>query len=215
MNTLEINALSLPLSNEARVLYCLYLRPHADSENNSVIINNKRILELLNSHQSKISFGREISALFKELAHLGLIDIKGDYSFSRSLNKHEVTLLLNKVSVDLEDINLHQQHKKMIVSWRPETSLFSQICQLIGVIEAHFDADELGEFIAYWLGRPEVQQTAYQWTQKFVLHLKQRRVRKPAQGALSKVGHQWIEAKAGIEFDDNVKKLIQKYSESS
>ena len=102
-----------------------------------------------------------------------------------------------------------------MVTWRPDEALFKQICQLVGVIESYFDADELGEFIAYWLGRPEVQNTPYQWTQKFVLHLKQRRMRKPLQADKSKVGHQWVAPTASIEFDDNVKQLIKKYSEQS
>ncbi|WP_371195331.1 DnaT-like ssDNA-binding domain-containing protein [Glaciecola sp. SC05] len=213
MNSLEINALSQPLSNEARVLYCLYLRPLADASNTGININNKLILALLNGHQPRIQLGREISALFEELHQVGLINIVGDYSFNRSLNNHAVLLPLSNINVDLEDVDLHQQHQKMSLNWRPNLSLFTQVCQLVGVIEAYFDADELGEFIAYWLGRPEVLQTPYQWTQKFVLHLKQRRIRTPAQGAKSKVGHQWVEPKAGIEFDDNVKKLVQKYSE--
>jgi hypothetical protein len=215
VNTLEINALCQPLSNEARVLYSLYLRPHLRTDKDKIRINNKNILALLNGHQIRVHLGREISALFKELHQVRLIEIEGDYSFNRSLNNYQVTLPLSNVSIDIEDDSLHQQHQKMSLNWRPDVSLFTQVCQLVGIIKAQFDADELGEFIAYWLGRPEVQQTPYQWTQKFVLHLKQRRIRKPAQASQSKVGHQWVEAKAGIEFDDNVKKLVQKYSEQS
>jgi hypothetical protein len=215
VNGLEIDALSQALSNEARVLYCIYLRPNVSASNNTVTINNKDILTLLNRQQPRLSLGREISALFKELYQAGLIEVVGEYSFQRSLNNLDVKLILSSVKLDLNDESLHQQHLKMSVNWRPDSSLFTQVCQLVGVIETHFDADELGEFIAYWLGRPEVQQTPYQWTQKFVLHLKQRRIRKPIKGSQTKVGHQWVEPQAGIEFDDNVKKLIQKYSEDS
>lgn len=215
MNTLEINALSQALSNEARVLYCLYLKPKAEANTHTVLIDNKSILALLNSHSVTLHLGRQISALFKELFDAGLIDVMGDYSFERSLNKHTVKLLLVELHADFDHSHLHQEHTKILISWRPDPLLFEQICQLVGVIDAHFDADELGEFIAYWMGRPEIMQSPYQWTQKFVLHLKQRRLRQPSKSATSKAGHQWTEAHASIEFDDNVKKLIQKYSESS
>jgi hypothetical protein len=218
VNELELTALKQALSNEARVLYCLYLRPHLNPKSHTVTINNKSIMSLLNAQQNTITLGREISALFKELYHAGLIDIDGEHSFQKSLNKQTVRLCLSSVNVDLEEASLHQQHHKMSVSWRPQEVLFNQVCQLVGVIELDYNADEMGEFIAYWLGRPEIQQSQYQWIQKFVLHLKQRRIRQPStlsHAAQSKVGHQWVTPRAGIEFDDNVKKLISKYSESS
>ncbi|MFC4698785.1 DnaT-like ssDNA-binding domain-containing protein [Glaciecola siphonariae] len=215
LNSLELAALSQAVSNEARVLYCLYLLPQSQSDDSKITIHNKDILALLNSTDKRISLGREISALFEELHHAGLIDIQGEHDFQKSLNRHRVTLLLNKAGKDLQDSDLHAQHQKISVSWRPDNHLFEQICALVGVIDLHFDAEELGEFIAYWLGRPESQHTPYQWTQKFVLHLKHRRIRKPISGEKSKVGHQWVETQAGIEFDDNVKKLVKKYSEQS
>lgn len=218
MNELELSALKQALSNEARVLYCLYLRPLITSTSSTVSINNKAILSVLNAQRTTVTLGREISALFKELYQVGLIEIEGESSFQKSLNQQSVRLCLSTININLEDPKLHQQHQKMSISWRPEPSLFTQVCQLVGVIDLDYNADELGEFIAYWLGRPEIQQSQYQWTQKFVLHLKQRRIRYPvAQNTASgtRVGHQWVTPKAGIEFDDNVKKLISKYSESS
>jgi hypothetical protein len=218
VNELELSALKQALSNEARVLYCLYLRPLITNSSQAVSINNKAILSVLNAQRTTITLGREISALFKELYQVGLIEIEGEYSFQKSLNKQRVRLCLSTINIDLEDESLHQQHQKMSVSWRPEPSLFTQVCQLVGVIELDYNADELGEFIAYWLGRPEIQQSQYQWTQKFVLHLKQRRIRQPAgqtTASGTRIGHQWVTPKAGIAFDDNVKKLISKYSESS
>jgi DNA replication protein DnaT len=104
---------------------------------------------------------------------------------------------------------------KMNVSWRPDADLFEQLCQLVGVIDKGYSADELGEYIAYWLGYPEKQFTDYQWTQKFVLNIKQRRQRLPVNKEQTKVGHQWITPQAGIEIDDNVKQLVEKYSGKS
>jgi hypothetical protein len=217
VNELELTALKQDLSNEARVLYCLYLRPQ-HQQTTPIIINNKAIIALLNTQNTKLSLGRQISALCKELYRAGLIDIEGEYSFDRSLNGATVRLTLCALSTALDDDKLHQQHHKISITWRPVSALFQQVCQLVGLIETDYNADELGEFIAYWLGRPEIQQSQYQWTQKFVLHLKQRRIRYPIAKddvAQTKQGHQWATAKAGIEFDENVRQLISKYSESS
>ena len=49
------------------------------------------------------------------------------------------------------------------------------ICQLCGLIDPHYDEEERGEFIAYWLGRPERFATQHQWMMKFVKMLKSRR----------------------------------------
>nr|WP_136250702.1 DnaT-like ssDNA-binding domain-containing protein [Ningiella ruwaisensis] len=237
MNDLELSALQQAISNEARVLYCLYLRPQV-STTDSVLINNRDILDLLNAHSESIKLGRQISALFKQLYHVGLIrfiddagQLKEDISFDKSLNHHIVKLPLIQLSethnhlkektlagTDVKDANtdnlnhLHQQHEKMHIQWRPDEALFTQICQLVGLIDMAFDADEIGEFIAYWMGRPENKHTHYQWTQKFVIHLKHRRIKQPSRTEQHKVGHQWVEPKAGISFDENVKKLVSKYS---
>ena len=103
MNSLEVAALREPISNEARVLYCIYLRPNFDYEAQSTTVNNKDILSLLNAQRTCLSLGREVSALFKELNDVGLIALKRDNpqetigssnneEFSRSLNKRQVTL---------------------------------------------------------------------------------------------------------------------------
>jgi DNA replication protein DnaT len=68
----------------------------------------------------------------------------------------------------------------------------------------------LGEFVAYWMGRPQMQFSQFQWTQKFVFQLKQRRL---ANGISTsqKVGSQLVKPKASVEADDNAKKLVEKY----
>ena len=238
MNHLELQALKSALSNEARTLYCLYLKPahdlalkqHQQDKSSSqkvlVSIQNKDIISLLNAHRETVHLGRQISALFKELFRAGLIDIEGEYSFERSLNKHQVFLCLAGLQAEseapsdaanlhvLEDASIHQQHARMSLSWRPKDQVFEGLCHLSGLIQGVFNADELGEFIAYWLGRPEVQYSEYQWTQKFVVHLKHRRIRQPLNPSQSKVGHQWVTPEASIDFDENVKRLVDKYSES-
>jgi DNA replication protein DnaT len=173
-------------------------------------------MHFLNSKEEVVTLGRQVNSLFKELDNVGLISINHDQSYKRSLNKQVIHLPLS-ISRDLFDISTdkHQSFVKMNVSWRPDADLFEQLCQLVGVIDKGYSADELGEYIAYWLGYPEKQFTDYQWTQKFVLNIKQRRQRLPVNKEQTKVGHQWITPQAGIEIDDNVKQLVEKYSGKS
>lgn len=213
MNELELETLQTPLSNLARVLYCLYLRPQLSSKTKEVEVNNKAILALINNKKPVITMGRQISALFKELHNAGLIEVSEPTDFSKSLHKLVLTLPLTELPQSLENPQFHSQHKSMKLDWRPVHTIFEDLCQLVGVIEKTYSADELGEFIAYWLGRIDTQCTEYQWTQKLVIHLKQRRLRIPLAAQQSKAGHQYVTPSAGIVFDDNVKKLINQYKD--
>ncbi|MGK0370476.1 MAG: hypothetical protein ACJAW1_000717 [Glaciecola sp.] len=213
MNELELETLQTPLSNLARVLYCLYLRPQMSGSSNTIEINNKAILALINNKKPVITMGRQISALFEELHSVGLIEVVTDTDFSKSLHNQEITLPLTALPQSLENPQFHSQHKSMRLDWRPVQSIFEDLCQLVGLIEKTYSADELGEFIAYWLGRIDTQCTEYQWTQKLVIHLKQRRQRLPLSEQKTKAGHQYVTPSAGIVFDDNVKQLINQYKD--
>lgn len=213
MNELELETLQTPLSNLARVLYCLYLRPQLKANSQKVTVNNKAILTLINNKKTVITMGRQIGALLKELHDVGLIEIQTDVDFSKSLHMQAITLPLSALPHSLENPLFHSQHKSMRLDWRPVESIFEDLCQLVGVIEKTYSADELGEFIAYWLGRIDTQCTEYQWTQKLVIHLKQRRQRLPLAEQKSKAGHQYVTPSAGIVFDDNVKQLVNKYKD--
>jgi hypothetical protein len=216
MNSLELDALQLSMSNHARALYSVYLISKSNAIKGNVTISYKDIMHFLNGKEEVVTLGRQVNSLFKELDNVGLISINHDQSYKRSLNKQVIHLPLS-ISRDLFDISTdkHQNFVKMNVSWRPDADLFEQLCQLVGVIDKGYSADELGEYIAYWLGYPEKQFTDYQWTQKFVLNIKQRRQRLPVNKEQTKVGHQWITPQAGIEIDDNVKQLVEKYSGKS
>jgi hypothetical protein len=213
VNELELETLQTPLSNLARVLYCLYLRPQITNTNNKVRVNNKAILALINNKRPVITMGRQISALFKELHSVGLIEVGENTDFTKSLHNSPVILPLTALPQSLENPQFHSQHKSMKLDWRPVQSIFEDLCQLVGLIDKIYTADELGEFIAYWLGRIDSQNTEYQWTQKLVIHLKQRRQRLPLQEQKSKAGHQYVTPSAGIVFDDNVKQLINQYKD--
>jgi hypothetical protein len=216
MNSLELDALQLSMSNHARALYSVYLISKSNAIKGNVTISYKDSMHFLNGKEEVVTLGRQVNSLFKELDNVGLISINHDQSYKRSLNKQVIHLPLS-ISRDLFDISTdkHQNFVKMNVSWRPDADLFEQLCQLVGVIDKGYSADELGEYIAYWLGYPEKQFTDYQWTQKFVLNIKQRRQRLPVNKEQTKVGHQWITPQAGIEIDDNVKQLVEKYSGKS
>jgi hypothetical protein len=216
MNSLELDALQLTMSNHARALYSVYLISKSKPVKGNVTISYKDIMHFLNGKEEVVTLGRQVNSLFKELDSVGLISISHDQSYKRSLNNQVIHLPLS-ISRDLFDISddKHQSFVKMNVSWRPNADLFEQLCQLVGVIDKGYSADELGEYIAYWLGYPEKQFTDYQWTQKFVLNIKQRRQRLPVNKEQTKVGHQWITPQAGIEIDDNVKQLVKKYSGKS
>lgn len=213
MNELEIEALQSPISNLAKVLYCVYLRPQASVSKPYATVNNKDIVKLLNSHKQEINKGREVNRLFEELNTSGLIETPSNCDLSKSLHKQKIQLPLIALPKSLEDPALHAQHKAMHLRWRPAQSIFEDLCALVGVIEATYSADELGEFIAYWLGRVDTHCTEYTWTQKLVIHLKQRRQRLPLAQQKTATGHQYVEPSAGIVFDENVKNLIDKYKD--
>lgn len=214
MTSLEYDALQLAISNKARVLYTLYLRPRANMKEGTVDLNYADILNLLNAKEKVIELGRQINALLKELSSVGLIELQAEQDLKRSLNKETITLpLVKPISVaQINTDNMSLNHHAMEIEWRPETQVFEQICQLIGLIEHGYSTEELGEFIAYWLGYPERRFTDYQWTQKFVLSIKLRRQRFPVSKQQTKVGHQWVTLDATIEIDDNVRQLVEQYS---
>ena len=84
-------------------------------------------------------------------------------------------------------------------------------CGSYNAYQEDFSDDEAGEFTAYWLGRPESLFSPFQWTQKFVSHLKQRRLARHSK-PVKKIGTQLSTAKSGIEADENARKLVEKYS---
>lgn len=213
MNQLELAALQTSISHLARTLYCLFLRPQVSQNDNTAIINNKSILALLNNKETCVTKGREINNLFSELLNVGLVEFENEHLISASLHKKKVRLPLVHLPQTLEDPSLHSSFQSMHLNWRPHESVFNDLCQLVGLIDKIYNADELGEFIAYWIGRIDTQCTEYQWTQKLVIYLKQRRLTKPFSSQQTRAGHQYVTPKSGIEFDDNVKRLVEQYKE--
>ena len=209
----EYHALCSGLSNDARVLYCLGVRPTANlATTTSDPLNYKFLLALLNADQQEdkpFTRGRQINSLLRQLEQAGLIALPQHLNFDQTLNGQTVLLpLCNEAQDDFA--HLHRQHQPMKPSWQPDKALFEQMASLLGLIDKSFDSDDVGEFIAYWLGRPSAVFSHFQWTQKFAYAMRYKRL---AAGGTpkSRVGNQQVPVAAGIEADDNARKLVEKY----
>jgi DNA replication protein DnaT len=210
LNQAELSALKQAISNDARVLYCLGIRPDADHTlGTSKPLNYKNLLALLNSKEDKYTLGRQLNSLLKELLSAGLIDFQQEADLKQSCNGKK--LILPLVAIKADDYgNLHLNWQKIHLDWKPDDSLYADLATLVGIIDKNYDVTELGDFIAYWLGRPEVQFSQFQWTQKFVFNIKQKRLAKGVKPQ-HKVGNQLVTPKAGVVADHNAKQLVAKY----
>ncbi len=210
----EYHALCAPLSNAARVLYSLGLRPTANLVTTaSEPLNYKFILKLLNGDEpdpASYTRGRQINALLRQLEQAGLVALPQALSFEQSLNGKALLLPLCAQAQD-DFAHLHRQHQPMKADWQPDKALFQQMSNLLGLIDKEFDDNDVGEFIAYWLGRPAAVFSHFQWTQKFTYAMRQKRL---ASGTPLKqqVGSQQVPVAPGLEADDNARKLVAKYS---
>ena len=93
----------------------------------------------------------------------------------------------------------------------------------IGLVKPHqnissgyreYNEEDVGEFIAYWLGRPNALFSEFQWTQKFAYTMKRKRVASGYEPT-RKIGSQQVKVAPGIEADDNARKLVEKYATST
>ncbi|WP_100644143.1 DnaT-like ssDNA-binding domain-containing protein [Alteromonas facilis] len=211
MNNAELNALTQAISNHARVLYMLGLRidvnPHTGA---TQPLSYKSLMELLNASEQMFSRGRQINTLIKELIKNGLVNVAPDVDLEKSLNNQRLVLPL--VPMNESDINqLHNKRTAITADWSPNKDIFEQLSHLVGLIDKECTDDEIGDFVAYWLGRPEIELSEFQWNQKFVSNLKQKRLARqsPTQ---KKVGSQTVTSKSALEVDDNARKLVEKYA---
>ncbi|NVK56967.1 MAG: flavodoxin [Alteromonadaceae bacterium] len=208
----ELNALTTALSNAARVLYCVAFRPHANTDTLlTQPLQYKELLALVNGDNSQPIFtrGRQINSLIEELALAGLVTVPKTLNLDASLAGEQ--LLLPLIKNNQHALPLHQQHYAMHRDWQPDKAVFEDIATLIGLIDKSYDEHNVGEFVAYWLGRPESVLSSYQWTQKFTYSIKNRRTATGYQ-AVKKVGSQNVVIEPGIEADDNARQLVAKYA---
>ena len=213
-NQTEQTALIQPISNDARILYVLGLRPYANSVDGvTPALNYKLLLNMLNAKEEKFTLGRQINNLIKELLGVGLINFYQEVELSRSFNGKKLILPLMLVKPD-DYAKLHLNWHNMTLDWIPNKDLLADLTKLVGIIDWEYSDNELGDFIAYWLGRPEANFSQFQWTQKFVFNLKQKRLARGVK-TVHKVGNQIVTTKAAIVADENAKNLVAKYSAKS
>lgn len=185
MTPAEYSALEHPrLSHPARTLYCLQLR-RIWLEHQPRVINYPvlgRALAIVDpSDPSGFSFqvnARQLTGLLDELVMAGLLECE-----QSGEHYHQQTFRLPLLEEETSS-PLPQRPFPMHLQWRPDDAL-PALARLCGVIDCSYGEEELGEFIAYWLGRPEVFENQHQWMLKFVRAIKTRRYirRPPAESA--------------------------------
>jgi DNA replication protein DnaT len=214
LNKAEQAALLQPLSNDARILYILGIKPTVnESSGTTSPLNYKLLLSILNAKEEKFTLGRQVNSLVKELISIGLVNFQDEVELNHSFNSKILILPLTTMKVD-EYSKLHLNWHTMHPNWLPNQKLISDLAKLVGIIDYEYTTNELGDFIAYWLGRPESQFSEYQWTQKFVFNLKKMRLAHGFKN-VQKVGQQIVQTKAGILADENAKNLVAKYSKTN
>jgi DNA replication protein DnaT len=213
LNKAEQTALIQPLSNDARILYILGLKPTAsESTGATTPLNYKSLLSIINTKEEKFTLGRQVNSLIKELLSVGLVTFQNEVELNHSFNGKTLILALTTMKAD-EYSKLHLTWHRMHLDWLPNQKLISDLAKLVGIIDYEYTTSELGDFIAYWLGRPETQFSEYQWTQKFVFNIKKMRLAHGFKN-VQKVGQQIVQTKAGIVADENAKNLVAKYSKN-
>lgn len=105
---------------------------------------------------------------------------------------------------------LQKPAEQMSFTWQPDPDLVSQISAMIGLIDSSYSNEDVGEFVSYWVGRPERFHTPYQWNQKFVLTLKRLRTAHWSKNSVQ-VGSQFTQNKPGLTMSDSARALVEKY----
>lgn len=108
----------------------------------------------------------------------------------------------------------NDRYDPMTFDWLPDEDTFSQLAQMIGLIDKTYDETDVGEFVAYWFGRSHVIKTPYQWNLGFVQNMKRKRTAFGYSSKKNVVGTQLVNKQAGVEVDENAKKLREKYGAS-
>ncbi|WP_102798966.1 DnaT-like ssDNA-binding domain-containing protein [Bowmanella denitrificans] len=103
------------------------------------------------------------------------------------------------------------ERSAMAPDWQPDPDQVEQIATMVGLLNKEFDATDVGEFVAYWMGRPEIYLNSYQWHHKFVQNLKHKRT---AWGKVSqsRVGTQMVSNTEGLTTCDNTRQLLDRYA---
>lgn len=217
MTPAEYSALAHPrLSHPARSLYTLQLRrlvlEHRQPRLNYPELG--RALAVVDpTRPGGFSYqvnARQLTELLDELMEAELLQVEAQ---ADSEHYHQCIFQLPLLTQRIRS-PLPERPFQMHLQWRPDEEL-PALARLCGVIDASYSEEDLGEFIAYWLGRPEVFDSQHQWMLKFIRALKSRRyARRPATVV---TGYQQVEptpveagpSRRAQEMIDEAKRLAQ------
>lgn len=189
----------------------LGLRPSVNmSTASSAPIDYKVLLTLLNDKTNEFTRGRQINSLLKQLDDVGLVAIPPALDMDHSINGKTLILPLIKAKTESFD-TLHKSQQPMHREWQPNEALYNELAELLGIIDASYDQHDIGEFVVYWLGKPNQHHTQYQWTQKFANQIKRNRTTQGYEPT-KRIGTQAVKVEAGLEADDNTKALVERYA---
>ncbi|MEP4298639.1 MAG: flavodoxin, partial [Paraglaciecola sp.] len=126
-NQAEQTALLQSLSNDARTLYMLGIKPTVNKKSGvSAPLNYKYLISLLNEKEQKFTLGRQINSLIKELLHIGLVKFEQEVEINRSFNGKTLVLPLTTMKVD-DYTKLHLNWTDMHVDWQPNQNLVADL----------------------------------------------------------------------------------------
>ena len=179
MTPAEYSALAHPrLSHPARSLYTLQLR-RLVLENRLARLNYPELGRALAVVDPGNSGGfsyqvnaRQLTELLDELMEAELLQVEAQ---ADSEHYHQCPFQLPLLSQRVRS-PLPARPFQMHLQWRPDEEL-PALARLCGVIDASYSEEDLGEFIAYWLGRPEVFDSQHQWMLKFIRALRDERIK--------------------------------------
>ena len=205
---LEVN------SNAARSLYILGLRPNAHGVTGATQpIHYPSLCNIVNTKDETFTQGRQINRLLKQLLKQGLIQLGPDQDIEYSLREQRLVLPMMIVANE-PYTTLHTKRFGMHMQWAPDERLFSELAQIVGLLDKQYSQEDIGDFISYWMGRPDKQFSQFQWTQKFVLQRKTK-MSQHAQSVNHTVGYQTVAQDGKIQVDDKTKAFIKRYKDKS
>lgn len=174
MTPAEYQALTSPtLSHAARSLYQLYLQHQAQGDRTQPLdypqLGKALTVQGQGDYRYRVT-PATLTELVDELIAVGLLDLQH--------NPHPQHYHGGVFSLPLKHLQglapLPSRQFAMHPQWRPDEQ-FDGLARLCGLLDSHIDETELGEFIAYWLGRPEVFENQHQWMLKLIRKLKNQR----------------------------------------
>src|SRR5574344_1555815 len=197
MTPTEYLPLSNPrLSHPARTLYCLHLRRQA-STGAPVVLNYPELGRALAVEDPRQPGGfayqvnaSQLTRLVDELQNAGLLTL---LHHPQPEHYHGAEFRLPALQSVGAQEPLSQPARAMHAQWRPGDG-FHDLARLCGLLESHYAEEELGEFIAYWLGRPETFASEHQWMLKFIKALKARRYTRTPTTPMVGTGYQQVTA---------------------